>query len=71
MRRVAIEAPYIAAGVGGLGEMRLLVRFGVAAQTASASLLPRLSLEYEYLGFVATARHVVRSGTMTTFATLL
>jgi len=71
MGRVTIETSDIAAGVRGFGEMRLLVRFAVAGQTANASLLPRLSLEHEYLGLVATPRHVVGSGTVATFATLL
>src|ERR1700677_870392 len=71
MWRVAIEASDIAARVGRFGEMRLLVCFAVAAQTASASLLPRLPLKHEYFGFVAAARHVVGSGPMATFATLL
>src|ERR1700689_1643458 len=71
MRRVAIETSHIAAGVGGFGEMRLLVCFAVAGQTASAVFLPRFSFEHEYLGLVAAARHVVGSGAMTTFTALL
>src|ERR1700677_1586732 len=71
MGRVAIETSHIAAGVGGFSEMRLLVCFAGAAQTTRAGLLPRLSVEYKYLGFVATAGHVVRSGPMATLATLL
>src|ERR1700722_14626094 len=71
MGRVAIETSDIAAGVSGFGEMRLLVGFAVAGQTACASLLPRLSLEHEYFGLVAAAAHVVGSGTMATLTTLL
>jgi hypothetical protein len=45
--------------------------FAVAAKTAGAGFLPRPSLEDIDLGFVAAARHVVGSRTMTTLATLL
>jgi hypothetical protein len=70
MRIVAVETADIAAGVGGFGEVGLLMSFAVAAQTASASLLARLPLEHEYLAFVAATRHMVRPGTMTALATL-
>jgi hypothetical protein len=60
MGRVAVDTPDIAAGVGGLGEMRLFVSFAVAAQTARARLLPRLALENEYLGFITATGYVVR-----------
>jgi hypothetical protein len=40
VRRVAIEAADIAAGVGGFRKMRLLATFAVASQAASAGLLP-------------------------------
>ena len=51
--------------------MRLLVCFAVAGQAASASFLPRLPLEYEYLGLVAATCHMVGSGSMATFASLM
>ena len=44
---------------------------GVASQTANIDFLRRNILEGEYLAYVAAASHVVRTGTMTTLATLL
>jgi hypothetical protein len=71
VRRVAVETTDIAAGVGGLGKTRLFVSFAMAAETAGAAFLPRLSFEHKYLRFVAAAGHVLGAGTMTTLATLL
>src|ERR1700691_6776204 len=71
MRRVAIDAADLTAGVGGFRKMRLRVSFAVATQAAGAGLLPRLPLEHVYFGFVAAARHVVGAGTVTTLTTLL
>jgi hypothetical protein len=68
---MAVETANIAACVGGLGKMGLLMTFAMTAQTAGAGLLPRFPLEHEYLGFVAAASYVVGTGTMATLATLL
>lgn len=43
----------------------------MAAQTASAALLPGTSREGEDLGFVATTGNVIRTRTMATLATLM
>jgi hypothetical protein len=71
MGRVAIETSDIAAGVGRLREMRLLVSFAMAAKTTRACFLPRLSFEHEYLGLVAAAGHMVGSRSMATLTTSL
>src|SRR5450631_64226 len=71
MRRVAVETSDIAAGVGGLRKMGLLVTFAVAGQTAGTRFLPGNIFEREYLGFIAAAVHMVRSRTMAALATLV
>ena len=71
MRRVAVKAADIAAGVRGFGKVGLLVRFAVAGQTASARLLPGLPGKHEYLGLVAASRYVFRTRAMAALAALL
>ena len=71
MGRVAIEASYVAVGVGGLGKMGLRMGLAVAGQAAGARFLPRLPLEHEYFRFVAAASYVVSAGAMATFTALL
>jgi hypothetical protein len=71
MRRVAIDTSNVTAGVGGLGEVRLLVTFAVAGQTPCAGLLPGSPFEHKYLGLVAAARYMVRTRAMAALAPLL
>jgi len=71
MGRVAVEAADITAGMGGLGKVRLLATFAVAAQAAGAGLLARVIFEDVNLRFVAAPRHVVGAGTMAALTTLL
>ena len=51
--------------------MRLLMPFAVTGEAAGAGLLPGVISEDEYLSLVATTLHVLGSGTMAGFATLL
>jgi len=71
MRRVAIQAADLAAGMGGLRKMGLLVPLTVTSQATSARLLPGVILEYENLGFVAPAGDMFRAWTVAAFAALL
>jgi hypothetical protein len=71
MRRMAINATNIAVSVSRLSEMRLLMPVPVTGETAGAGFLPRMILKNVYFGFVAAARHMIRAGTMATFATLM
>ena len=71
VRRVAIEAADLAAGVRGLRKMRLLVTIPVAGEAAGASLLPRMFFEHIDLRLIAAARYVIGPWAVTAFAALL
>src|SRR5579862_2212795 len=71
MRRVAIEASNLAAGMRGLAEVGLLVAVAVATQAAGACLAPRVFAEDKYFALVATPRHMVAPRPVTAFAALL
>ena len=55
----------------GFRKVRLRMTFAVAAQTASAGLLPRTPFENEYLGLVAAAGHMLGARTMAPLAALV
>ncbi len=69
--RVAIETADIATRVGRCRKVRLRMTLAVAAETAGAGLLPRLSLEEEYLRLVAATCDVFGSRTVATFTALM
>jgi hypothetical protein len=71
MGRVAVETSNVAAGVRGFCKVRLLMTLAMAGETTRAGLLTGPALERKYFGFVAAARHMVRSGPVAAFATLL
>ncbi len=71
VRRVTVKTSNCAAGVGGLGKVRLFVTFAVAGQTAGAGFLPGLALEDVYFAFVAASGDVLRARPVATLATLL
>lgn len=70
MRRMAVDAPNIIAGMGGTREVPLLMAFAVAAQAASARLLAREVLESDDLANISSPRNVLGSGSVTTFTSM-
>ena len=71
VRRMAGDATDIVLGVYRVNGIHMLRATRVATQTAGVDFFRGSILEYEYLGLVAAARHVVGSRTVATFATLM
>jgi hypothetical protein len=70
MRRVAIQAPYIIAGVRRSGEVPLLMFCTVATQATGIGILLRHLLEANDLGHISAAFYMSGSGTVTGLTTV-
>jgi hypothetical protein len=68
MRRVAVQASNVVAGVRRSGKVPLLMIFTVATQAAGVGVLLRHRLEANDFGYVPAALNVRRSGTVTGLA---
>lgn len=68
---MAGDATDIVLGVYRVDGIHMLRAARVATQTAGVDFFRRSILEHEYLRLVTAARHMVGSGTMATFATLM
>jgi len=69
MRAVTVDATDL--GLGMRGAFEVGMRSHVAGQTARVHLLRGSFLEDEDLGFITTTGHVLGTGTMASFATLV
>ena len=69
MNAVAAGTADVRLGVGRAVKVR--VRSRVTGQALGVNLFGRVLRGIEYLGHVAAARHVVRTGTVAAFATLV
>src|ERR1039458_4151920 len=69
MRAVTVDAAYL--GVAMRRALEVWMRSGVAGQTALVHFRGGSFLKDEYLGFVATACHVIGSRPVAAFATLV
>ena len=70
VRRMAGNATDIVLRVDGVDGVHMLRAAGVAAHAAGIDFLRRNVLEGEYLAYVASASHVVRTGPVTALASL-
>ena len=71
MRRMARNATHVVLGMFRIDGVHMLGATGVASQTAGVNFLRRAIFKDEDLGDVTASRHVSRSGTVTTLASLM
>jgi hypothetical protein len=71
MRRMAGDATDVILRMYRVDGVHVFRATGVTGHTAGVDFLRRSALEQEYFGFVAAARHMVRTRTMAALATLL
>ena len=70
MRRMAVQASHVAAGMGRCRKVSLLVTLSVASQAAAARLLPRHVFKADDLADIAAAFHVRRAGPVARLAAM-
>lgn len=68
VRRMAVQAANVIAGVRRRAEVSLLMLFTVAGQATCARLFPRHRLEADNFAYISAAFYVCRAGAMTCLA---